>query len=97
MHKSVEAFGISKRLLLIFSKNYHTQYNVKSYNLILPNAFGPGDHLDPERSHALNAIIIRMKETMRKKEKIFEVWGMVIDDISGAVTKVVHVDIQYRF
>ena len=102
MHKSVEAFGISKRLLLIFSKNYHTQYNVKSYNLILPNAFGPGDHLDPERSHALNAIIIRMKETLRKKEKIFEVWGsgkprrewIFVNDICKIVSQLIKKNIN---
>lgn len=75
MHDSVESFGIGKRVLVILSKNYDKQYNIKTLNLILPNAFGPGDHLDPERSHALNAIIVRMIKSKNDGDNSFEVWG----------------------
>ncbi len=75
MHDSVESFGIGKRVLVILSKNYDKQYNIKTLNLILPNAFGPGDHLDPERSHALNAIIVRMIKSKNDGDNTFEVWG----------------------
>jgi GDP-L-fucose synthase len=75
MHKSVESFGIYKRLIVIMSKSFEIQYGIKSINLILPNAFGPGDHLDPTKSHALNAIIVRMIEAKKQKQKFFEVWG----------------------
>ena len=75
MHESVEAFGIGKRVLVILSKNYEDQYGIKSINIVLPNAFGPGDHLDPERSHALNAIIVRMIKSKEEKNNFFEVWG----------------------
>lgn len=75
MHDSVESFGIGKRVLVILSKNYDKQYQIKTFNLILPNAFGPGDHLDPERSHALNAIIVRMIKSKNEGDNFFEVWG----------------------
>ena len=75
MHDSVESFGISKRLTIILSKSYKIQYGIRSINLVLPNAFGPGDHLDPSRSHALNAIIVRMINAKKNENKIFEVWG----------------------
>ena len=75
MHESVETFGIAKRVAVILSKSYENQYGIKSINLILPNAFGPGDHLDPSRSHALNAIIVRMIEAKKNELKKFEVWG----------------------
>ena len=75
MHDSVESFGIGKRVLVILSKNYDKQYQIKTFNLILPNAFGPGDHLDPERSHALNAIIVRMIKSKNDGDNFFEVWG----------------------
>jgi GDP-L-fucose synthase len=97
MHKTVEAFGIAKRVLVIYSKNYEKQYGVISYNLILPNAFGPGDHLNPERSHALNAIIIRMLKSKEKNLKNFEVWGsgkprrewIFVEDICQALIKII--------
>ena len=75
MHESVETFGVAKRVAVILSKSYENQYGIKSINLILPNAFGPGDHLDPSRSHALNAIIVRMIEAKKNQLKKFEVWG----------------------
>jgi GDP-L-fucose synthase len=75
IHNSVESFAISKRVLLVLSKSYEKQYGIQSLNLIIPNAFGKGDHLDPEKSHALNGIIVRMIKSKLNNDKIFEVWG----------------------
>ena len=44
-------------------------------NLVLPNAFGPGDHMDTNRSHALNGIIVRMINAKKNKKNKFEIWG----------------------
>ena len=75
IHNSVESFAIGKRVLLVLSKSYEKQYKIKSVNLILPNAFGQGDHLNPEKSHALNGIIVRMIKSKKNNDKFFEVWG----------------------
>ncbi|MBH09696.1 MAG: hypothetical protein CMG74_04935 [Candidatus Marinimicrobia bacterium] len=75
IHDSVEPFGLAKLVLLKLAKFFYDQYSIKTLNLILPNAYGPGDHVDTRRSHALNGIIVRMINRQRKKEKYFEIWG----------------------
>ena len=75
IHQSVEPFGLSKLILLKLSYFYYKQYKIKSLNLVLPNAFGPGDHTDINRSHALNGIIVRMLQAKRKNLDKFEIWG----------------------
>ena len=75
VHESVLPFGMSKRILYYLSKFYYQQYNVHSKNFLIPNAYGPGDYLDPEKTHALNGIILRFLQCVKNKEKQFEIWG----------------------
>jgi len=75
IHESVEPFGLPKLILLKLSSFYFKQYDIKSLNLVLPNAFGPGDHMDTNRSHALNGIIVRMINAKKNKKNKFEIWG----------------------
>jgi len=74
-HESVQAFAMAKRISYYLSIFYFKEYGIKSKNLILPNAYGPGDYLDPKRTHALNGIIIRFIKSIRQKQKLFEIWG----------------------
>ena len=75
VHDSVFSYGNSKRILYLVAKCYKQQYNINSKNILVPNTFGPGDSLDPNKTHALNGMIVRMIKSMRKKEETFEIWG----------------------
>jgi GDP-L-fucose synthase len=75
IHESVESYGTPKKMGYIISKCYERQYGVKTLNLIVPNAYGPNDYLDEERTHAMNGIIMRMLNSMSKGDKEFSVWG----------------------
>jgi GDP-L-fucose synthase len=75
VHESVLSFGMSKRILYYLSKFYYEQYNIQSKNFIIPNAYGPGDYLNPEKTHALNGIILRFLRSIKNKEQKFEIWG----------------------
>ncbi len=75
VHPSVWAYGNSRRMLVVTSKCYNMQYGIKSINFIAPNAYGPGDYADPNRTHALNGMIIRMLEAKKKGAETFEIWG----------------------
>ena len=48
------------------------QYGVRTVNLLLPNTYGPGDSIDPNHTHALNGMIIRMLKA--KKAGDSELW-----------------------
>ena len=41
----------------------------------MPNAYGPGDYTDPNRTHALNGMIIRMLKAKENDDKEFVIWG----------------------
>lgn len=75
VHPSVLAYGNSRRFLIVTSKCYAMQYGIKSINFIAPNAYGPGDYTDSNRTHALNGMIIRMLEAKKKGAETFEIWG----------------------
>lgn len=74
-HDSVFSYGNFKRYLYIISECYKRQYGIRSVNFIVPNAFGEGDSLDPNKTHAINGMVIRMLGAHRNGDKEFEVWG----------------------
>lgn len=74
-HKSVISFASSKRTLYYISKCYNLQYGINSINLIFPNAFGVFDNIDPNITHAMDGMIIRMLKAKSNVDPEFEVWG----------------------
>ncbi len=75
VHNSVFSYGNSKRIIYLIGKCYRDQYGVISSNFLIPNTFGPGDSLDPNKTHALNGIIVRMINAKINKDQQFEIWG----------------------
>jgi GDP-L-fucose synthase len=90
VHESVMAYGNAKRLLYVLAKSYHQQFGLRSVNLIVANAFGPGDSTDPNRTHALNGLVIRLLQAQKSGADEFEIWGtgrpvrewVFVDDIA---------------
>jgi GDP-L-fucose synthase len=74
-HFSALAYGSSRRMTYVAAKCYQQQYGICSKNFILPGVYGPGDHADTERVHALDGMIIRMISAKRQKQPTFEIWG----------------------
>lgn len=75
VHPSVYPYGHAKRMLYVLSVCYAKQFNIKTTNLLIPNAFGPGDRQDPNKVHALNGMIIRMLHAWNKGLSSFDIWG----------------------
>jgi len=75
VHNSVESYGNPKKLGYILSECYRKQYGINTLNLILPNAYGPFDYLDEQRTHAMNGIVMRMIKAVKAGDKDFSVWG----------------------
>ncbi len=75
VHDSVFSYANAKRMIYVISKNYSNQYGIKTVNFLVPNTFGPGDYTDPNKTHALNGMIIRMIKAKRQTDKEFEIWG----------------------
>jgi GDP-L-fucose synthase len=98
VHQSVWSFGNSRRMLLVISQCYQMQYGIKSINLIMPNAYGLGDSADPNKTHALNGMIIRMVAAKKNNDAEFEIWGtgkpkrewMYVKDMATVLVKAAH-------
>jgi len=75
VHQSVFSFGNSKRSMFYISECYRQQHGIKSVNMLFPNTYGPGDSVDPNHTHALNGMIIRMLKAKSEGQKEFSVWG----------------------
>jgi len=74
-HSSALSYASSRRISYVVSLGYFQQFGVITKNLILPGVYGPGDHIDTERTHALDGMIIRMIMALKNNEKTFEIWG----------------------
>jgi GDP-L-fucose synthase len=105
VHSSVYSYGNAKRTLYTISRCYALQYGIKTYNFLVPNAFGVGDATDPNKVHALNGMIIRMLEAERQGLRQFEVWGtgtpirewIYIDDVVALLIKALGLDLDLLY
>ena len=75
LHESVLVYGFVRKASWVQSWAYHKQYGFEAINLIMPNMYGPGDHFDEARSHALGALIMKFVEAKRKEQPQVVVWG----------------------
>jgi GDP-L-fucose synthase len=73
--ESVYNYGISKRLYVQLGKSFSEEYNFSSANVIVSNMYGPNDHFDEDRSHALGAIIKKVYEAKKNNFDEVVLWG----------------------
>jgi GDP-L-fucose synthase len=75
LHESVMVYGFVRKASLVGAWAYARQYGIDVLNLIFSNMYGPGDHFEEERSHALGALIMKMVKAKRENRPFVEVWG----------------------
>lgn len=75
MHSSVAAYGSTRRMMLVLAESYFAQYGVRSVNLLVPNMYGPYDSTSPNKTHALNALVIKFVRAVKHNHPEIEIWG----------------------
>jgi GDP-L-fucose synthase len=75
LDESVLVYGGIRKLGWIGARAYSQELGLNSANLIFPNLFGPNDHLDPVRAHALGALVFRFLEAKKLGTPNVVVWG----------------------
>jgi len=68
-------YGLAKKMLLVQAQAYRDQYGLNAIFLLPVNLYGPGDHIDPARSHVIPALIKKCRDAVRNDEKELVVWG----------------------
>ena len=72
---SVAVYGLIRKASQMQSAAYRRQYGLQTINLIVPNMYGPDDHFDEVRSHALGALVMKIAQAKRKRSPEVIVWG----------------------
>jgi GDP-L-fucose synthase len=74
-HESVFEYGFSKKFFVALGNAYFREYNFSSANIVLSNMYGPHDHFDEKKSHALGALIKKIYDAKLNNFKNVEIWG----------------------
>ncbi len=68
-------YGLAKRMMLVQAQAYRQQYGFNAIYLLPVNLYGPGDSVDPSRSHVIPALIKKFHDARRVGDPIVNVWG----------------------
>lgn len=99
LHESVMVYGFVRKASWVGSWAYSKQYGLDVINLILSNMYGPEDHFEEERSHALGALIMKIVRAKRENHSQVVVWGsgrpvrewLHVDDGANAMIRALNV------
>lgn len=97
IHDSVLMYGVPRKALWALCKTYGTVTGLNSTHLIFPNMYGPGDHFEPKRSHALGALINKIVAAKQQDDAFVDIWGsgrpvrewMHVQDAADAIARFV--------
>lgn len=75
LHESVLVYGMTRKMMWVGAWAYAKQHELDTVSLILSNMYGPGDHFDEVRSHALGAMIKKIVDAKENNKKKVVIWG----------------------
>lgn len=75
MHPTVLTYGMPRKALWVQAWAHQQENGLQSIHLVLPNLYGPGDHFDIVRSHALGALVRKILDAKRSGAAQVEIWG----------------------
>ena len=93
LEKTNEGYAIAKIAGIKLCEYYNKQYNLNYFSLMPTNIYGPNDNYDPETSHFIAALIMKIYLAKKNKLKNILLWGngkskreiMYVDDLADAV------------
>lgn len=102
-HESVYFYAMSKRFLIDLSKSYYLNEDISSFNLIMSNMYGPNDHFNEDRSHALGALVKKIYDAKLNKTNV-EIWGsgnqerewLYVEDGAEAILRTLELKNDYQ-
>ncbi len=99
LEESVLTYGFIRKASYVQSWAYHRQYGLETINLLIPNMYGPDDHFQEVRSHAMGAQIMKITEAHVNKQPKVIVWGsgkpirewLYVDDCVNAMLRAIDI------
>jgi GDP-L-fucose synthase len=95
MHPTVLTYGMPRKALWAHTWACQQELGFQSIHLVLPNLYGPRDHFDVVRSHALGALVRKVVDAKRAGIDEVEVWGtgnavrewMYVEDAADGIVR----------
>lgn len=92
VHDSVLSYASARRAHVAQALLYARQYGFDALSLLLTNLYGPGEHYQPDRSHGLAALLVKIHRAKRDGGPV-EIWGtgkpirewLYVDDAARAL------------
>ena len=86
-------YGIAKKTLTELLIAYYKQYGFQSTNLIPVNMYGPNDNFNPQSSHVIPALILKIDKAIEENADSITLWGtgkasrefLYVDDCAKAI------------
>ena len=75
LHRSVLSYGATRRMLWVTGECFAMQHNIRTISLLVPNMYGEFDSTDPNKAHALNALISKFVKAEKSNQAELEIWG----------------------
>ena len=99
LHESVMVYGFVRKASWVGAWAYAKQHGLDVINLILSNMYGPEDHFEEERSHALGALVMKIVRAMQEGQPQVVIWGsgtpvrewLHVDDGAEAMVRAIDV------
>jgi GDP-L-fucose synthase len=68
-------YGLAKKMMLVQSQAYRTEYDFNSIYLLPTNLYGPRDNFNPDSSHVIPALIKKCFDAIANNAPRIDVWG----------------------
>jgi GDP-L-fucose synthase len=75
VHRSVLSYGSARRHMMALSECFTMQHNIRTITLLVPNMYGPFDSTDPNKAHAMNALIAKFIKAKQENLSEVSIWG----------------------
>lgn len=75
LHPSVMSYGFTRRMIWHVGECYRLQHKIDSIYFFVPNMYGPYDSTNPDKAHALNALISKFVKAEKANQSTITVWG----------------------
>ena len=75
LHRSVLSYGSTRRFMWSLGESFDMQFGIRSIHLLVPNMYGNFDSTNPDKAHALNALISKFVKADKEGKKELNVWG----------------------
>ena len=83
---------------------YHAQYDLQSTNLIPVNMYGPNDNFNPESSHVIPALILKIDRAISRGSNNIDIWGtgdasrefLYVDDCAELIMIIIYLKSRFQ-